>query len=64
MPEIIPELRGRRPLPPNQKKVIKSWRVDPNAVDRLQRHVKLLRKRGSKITETKAVENAIMSLEI
>ena len=64
MPEIIQELRGRKPLPPNKKKVTKSWRIAPVAIERLQKHVRLLQESGSDITETKAVENAIMSLKI
>lgn len=64
MPEIIPETRGRLPLPKNERKKMISFRISPNALNRLDEHIVLMEAQGNKITKAKALEKAIMNLPI
>tara|TARA_Y100000361_G_scaffold143798_1_gene151210 strand:+ start:4046 stop:4342 length:297 start_codon:yes stop_codon:yes gene_type:complete len=62
MPEIIPETRGRSPLPKDERKKMISFRISPSALSRLDKHILLMEAQGNKITKAKALENAIMKL--
>lgn len=62
MPEIIPELRGRSPLPLGEKKKMVSFRISPFALRHLDEHIKWSKSRGKKITKARALEDAIYEL--
>lgn len=64
MPEIRPETRGRSPLPFGKKKKMISFRISPKALKILELHIVLQERSGNKITKAKALEKAIMKLEV
>ena len=64
MPEIIPETRGRTPLPKAQRKKMISFRISPTAHERLESHIALMQLSNSKFTKAQALEGAIMKLPI
>jgi len=64
MPEIIPETRGRIPLPLGEKKIMSSFRLCPTALRHLDAHIEWAQARGGKITKARAVEVAICKLPI
>lgn len=64
MPEIIPETRGRSPLPEGERKKMISFRISPQALEHLERHIAVNQMRGTKTTKAKALESAILDLPI
>ena len=64
MPEIILERRGRSQLPEEKRKKRVTFRLSPEAIARLESHVKLMRLGGNKMTKAKALENAINKLPV
>lgn len=64
MPEIIPETRGRSPLPDGERKKMISFRISPQALEHLETHLEWVSNRGEKITKAKALEVAICRLPI
>lgn len=64
MPEIVPETRGRIPLPEGERKKMISFRISPKALRHLEDHIELVQNRGGKITKAKALEVAICHLPI
>jgi hypothetical protein len=62
MPEIIPETRGRSPLPLGEKKKMISFRISPLALRHLDEHIEWSKARGEKITKARALEVAIRHL--
>ena len=62
MPEIIPELRGRIPLPLGEKKKMISFRISPHALLHLDEHIEWEKTKGKKITKARALEDAIYDL--
>ena len=63
MPEIIPETRGRTPLPEEQRKKMISFRISPQSLEKLNLYVATKRIEGDKITKAQALENAIALLD-
>ena len=63
MPEIIPETRGRRPLRPELRKRMVSFRISIEAKESLERYLRIKRERGEGVTKAKAIEDAIINLE-
>jgi hypothetical protein len=63
MPEIIPETRGRRPLPPELRKRMVSFRISIEAKESLERYLRIKREKGEGVTKAKAIEDAIINLE-
>ena len=64
MPEIIPETRGRIPLPKGERKTMMAFRISPKAKAHLESHIRLMEMGGGKITKAKAIENGIMKLPV
>ena len=64
MPEIIPETRGRSPLPESESKKMISFRISPQALQHLESHLEWVENRGEKTTKAKALEVAICRLPI
>ena len=63
MPEIIPETRGRTPLPLGVKKKMISTRISPEALAHLEEHIKWSKSEGVRLSKAKALEIAIFSLK-
>ena len=64
MPEIIPETRGRNPLPESEKKKMVSFRISPQAICRLERYIQNQKLQGNETTKAMALEEAIARLPI
>ena len=64
MPEIIPERRGRTPLPVGVKKKMISTRISKEAQNHLDEHIKFVKSQGDQITKARALEIAIFTLPI
>ena len=62
MPEIIPETRGRAPLPESERKKMISFRISPSALRHLELHISTQARKGNSVTKAQALENAIMEL--
>ena len=61
-PEIIPETRGRSPLPEGKRKKMISFRISPEAIQQLDDYIRRCRANGTKMTKASALEKAISYL--
>lgn len=64
MPEIVPELRGRSPLPKGVKKKMFSFRISQETLHHLEEHLKWSKSQGVILSKARALEIAICSLPI
>ena len=64
MPEIIPESRGRTPLPESEKKKPVCYRISRDVLEILNAHVSKARLTNKSYTKNEAVEKALRLLDI